>query len=802
MKTVFNKQLPLVMAIGLASQALIAPLGHALALEELIVSARKQVETSQSVPIAITAISGEMMTSLGVNEAGDIALYTPNFTWHTEFGRASPQPYMRGIGTNNFAPINNGPIAIYQDGVFIGPNIAQGFATFDVERVEVLKGPQGTLYGRNSTGGLINFISVKPQIGQEASGYINVEVGSHDTRNFEGAFGFGMGDKFAGRLSLLRATSDGPFDNINPESNGKAGIIDDFAARAQLLFDNDEGLSILTNYHYGKAEPDTAPFKQVGLQDPNSYNPATYSYEDACANPGIGSGCTDLYTGFVEDDDIYKTQKADDFEHVDTEGVLVRVDYELTYDMSLYSASSYDEASLRRYDDTDDGPFGLENDYYADDFRWYSQELGIANQSDISMWHLGAYYYNEKVDGAQLWTNPIFGTGEGNEHAVETTSYAFFGQYDYDFNETWGATIGLRWSYEEKDVQKYNGFLPFISNPGNEGDGPIFSLADARAAGGIDEAHGVTVGTPTKKDWDQITGRISVDYNTEQGHLIYASLARGFKGGDVNGAAFLDEYVSGGLGQFENGCSPGDATNPTASGSTRCQSSVDAFNAKLEPVDPELLDALEIGFKGDFMDGSLRVNGAVFYYEYTDQQNTNLIAVSGASAGAGNTASLTNAGETNMPGVEIEVIATPTDEWYLQFNAGWVDAEYDKFEPDNSGNQISLTPKTQFSGLVRYDFELESGAVIAVQGDVSWQGKTYFQPTNEKYLEEDAYAIWGSRVSYASADGRWTTALFAKNLTDKEYYGSGFQLDFLGSKQLKPGSPRYVGLSVNYQFGN
>ncbi|MCR8923143.1 TonB-dependent receptor [Dasania sp. GY-MA-18] len=788
---VLNKKLPLAVAVGLGAQALLAPLAHSLALEELIVSARKQAETAQDVPIAVTAISGDMMTSLGVSEAGDIALYTPNFTWHTEFGRASPQPYMRGIGTNNFAPINNGPIAIYQDGVFIGPNIAQGFATFDVERVEVLKGPQGTLYGRNSTGGLINFISVKPEIGQEPSGYINVEVGSHDTKNFEGAFGFSMGDQFAGRVSVLRATSDGPFDNINPESNGEAGQIDDFAARAQLLFDNNEGLTILTNYHYGKAEPDTAPFKQLSLQD--AADPS-----QPCANPGVGrTGCSDIYTGFVEDSDIFKTQKADDFEHVDTEGLLVRIDYEINYDMSLYSASSYDEASLRRYDDTDDGPFGLENDYYADDFRWYSQELGIANQSDTAMWHLGTYYYNEKVHGAQLWTNPIFGTGEGNEHEIETTSYALFGQYDYDFNETWGATIGLRWSYEEKEVHKYNGFLPFINNPGNEGDGPIFSLADARAAGGIDESHGVTVGTPTAKDWDEITGRISVDYNTEEGHLIYASIARGFKGGDVNGAAFMDEYVPAGV----NGCSAGDPINPTAAGSTRCQSSVDAFNAKLEPVDPELLDAIEIGFKGDFMDGALRVNGAVFYYEYTDQQNTNLIPVPGAAAGGGNTTSLTNAGETKMPGMEIEVIATPNDAWYLQFNAGWLDAEYDKFEPDNSGNQISLTPKSQFSGLVRYDIELDSGAIVALQTDVSWQSKTYFQPTNEKFLEEDAYALWGARVSYRSADSRWTTALFAKNLTDKEYYGSGFQLDFLGTKQVKPGAPRYIGLSVNYQFG-
>ena len=555
----------------LGVQALSMPVVNALQIEEVIVTSRKVTESMQDVPIAVSAFSASLMNDLGMSESADIALFTPNFTWHTEFGRASPQPYMRGIGTNNFAPINNGPIAVYQDNVFIGPNIAQGFSTFDVERVEVLKGPQGTLYGRNSTGGLINFISQKPIVGGGLQGYVSGEVGSFDTRNLEGALGFDLGDTAAARISFLQAKNDGAFDNVNPESNGEAGAIDDIALRAQLMFEPTDALAILTNVHYGKAEPDTAPFKNIGLQDPDGPNadPLYPFFPDTCPNPGLGSGCTDLYSGFVDNADIYKTTKADDEEVVETLGAFLQIDYDINDLLSLHSLTSYDEAEIERWDDVDDGSIGVENDYYADEFEWFSQELRLSGVGDDSNWHVGAYYYNETAEGVQIWTNPIFGNGEGNEHEVETTSYALFGQYGFNINDSWRFTGGLRWTYEEKDVQLYNGFMPLIDNPGNDGDGSLYSFEELMSKGGIDEGHGVTVGHANSADWDEVTGRLSLDYSTENGNLIYFSLSRGFKGGDVNGAAFLDEYLpSDGAGGSL--ICPGDEAPGTSRCSGRC----------------------------------------------------------------------------------------------------------------------------------------------------------------------------------------------------------------------------------------
>ena len=794
------KKLAMVVSALVVTQAALVPLASALEIEEIIVEARKREESMQDVPIAVSAFSGDMMNSLGVKNAGDIALFTPNFTWHTEFGMASPQPYLRGIGTNNFAPINNGPIAVYQDNVFVGPNIAQGFATFDIERAEVLKGPQGTLYGRNSTGGLINFISRKPEIGGGNTGYVKAELGRFETTNIEGAYGFELGDEAAGRVAFVRNLNKGTYRNTNSSANeDETGNVDDFAIRAQFAFEPSDSFGILTNLHYGESNPDTTPFKNIGLQELNPDFATDGINPDRCASPGLGSDCTDLFTGFVDNEGLHSTGKADDFEEVKAYGAFLQLDYDLSEELSLHSLTSYDYAQIRRWDDVDDGPIALEDDFYADDFDFWSQELRLSSTSANANWHIGLYYYNEQAEGVQIWTNPIFGNGEGNEHQVETTSYALFGQYDFNLTDNLRFGSGLRWTYEEKDIQKYNGFMPLVS----EGDGFLESLSDVT----IDPGYGVTVGTPNAADWSEITGRLSLDYSTEDGNLLYVSLARGFKGGDVNGAAFLDDYVTS---ADRGACAPGDE-GPRGP-SDRCQSSIDAFQGKVIPVDPELLDSFEIGFKGDAMDGNLRLNAAAFYMIYKNQQNTVLQPNPIASSGPGVT-SLSNAGRSEIPGIEFEITYTPSDVWYLQFNLGVLDPKYEEFKSpiaggdDFSGNQISLTPKRSASALVRYDQALDSGAVIAYQVDVSYQSKTYFQPGNSdaqvyELLSQDAYSLWGARVSYSAPDDRWVVALHAKNLTDEEYFGSGFDVSSLGWLALKPGAQRYLGLSMNYNFGD
>lgn len=777
------KKLTASIAVAVGAQAALIPAAAALEIEEVVVTARKRAESLQEVPITVSAFSDEMIKNLGVAEAGDIALFTPNFTWHTEFGRATPQPYLRGIGTNNFMPINNGPIAIYQDNVFIGPNPAQGFATFDLERVEVLKGPQGTLYGRNSTGGLVNFISKKPEIGGGHQGFLTAEVGSFNTTNLEGAYGFDISDTAAGRIAFTRNLNQGAVDNKNPASDDdKTGSIDDYAVRAQFLFEPNADLSLLLNTHYGRANPDTAPFKNIGVGDLTDPQPDGYGgiyFPSPCPNPGLGNpNCGEVYTGFIDDPDLHTTTKQDDFEDVETMGAFVQIEYAINENLSLTSLTAYDQAEMKRLDDVDDAIINYEVDHYYADFDFWSQELRLSGTSDSAKWHLGLYYYSEEAQQITSFDLPIFFTGIGNRIDIDTETYAVFGQYDFDVTDKLSLGVGLRWTYEEKDVTQFDGFNTALDG------GMITSIYDSDSDIPVG-ATGFVPGTTGAEDTDEITGRLSASYQVSDDAMVYASLSRGFKGGDIGGATTLPFF---------------DATR-AATPVEQAQ-----FAAQTQLVEPEILDAAEIGFKSDWLDGNLRVNGALFYYIYKDQQQT--ILTEDPTGALPFLTTLENAGRSEMPGAELEIIYTPTDNWYIQANAGYVDAEYEEFVrgagEDFSGHQISLTPKQQFSALVRYDWPLASGAVIAIQTDLAYQSSTFFQPQNDatlvgSVLQEGGYTVWGGRVSYTSADAKWNVALYGKNLGDKEFLVSGFEVPNYAA--AKPGAERYLGFTLTYNFG-
>jgi len=765
----------------LAAMTLVPTASHAqgLTLEEVVVTARKTEETLQDVPIAVTSYTGDQLDILGVQESGDLAFITPNFTWNTEFGRASPQPYLRGIGTNNFAPINTGPIAVYQDGVFIGPNIAQGFATFDVERAEVLKGPQGTLYGRNSTGGLINFISKKPTIGGGTNGFVNLEVGEFGTTNVEAAVGFDLGQTSAARVAILRNKNNGTFDSTNPDVPDQ-NITDDTAIRAAIVFEPSEKLRGLVNFHYGEADPDTAPFKSIGLLEP-----APGGGTEPCLSPiGLGANCVALFATIPDEGDIFTTSKNEDSENVETTGGFLQLDYDISDSLSLTSLTSYDTAELNRIDDVGDTIEQFEFDTYRADFDFYSQELRLTGTRDRLNWQAGLYYYKETVDSSLSFLTPVlFNTGEGAIQEIDTESYAIFGNINYALSDKWNVSGGLRWSYEEKDVERYDtfeAFAPFDLNPQQ-----FLSLSDPRIL-----QNTIVSGTTGARDFDEITGRLSIDYTTESGNLWYASLSRGFKGGDVVGAGFV--------GRFS-----GEDTRPT-------DAQIAALGVQTQIVDPEILDAFEIGFKGDF-GSNVRLNAALFYYDYQDQQQTVLQPDPSGLNPLGVT-TLSNAASSTVTGFEADLTYVPTDRWYFQVSIGLLDATYDEFGnpllggTDFSGNDVPLTPDYEFSGLARYNLPLANGADLAFQVTVSSKGSTFFQPQNvstpaEEFLQEGSVTLWNARIGYTSEDARWAFAVFSKNLTNEEYFGSGFTAEGIGFINIKPGARRYFGLEAKYSFG-
>ena len=266
-------------------------------------------------------------------------------------------------------------------------------------------------------------------------------------------------------------------------------------------------------------------------------------------------------------------------------------------------------------------------------------------------------------------------------------------------------------------------------------------------------------------NFENVSGRLSYDFQATDATLLYISYARGFKAGDVNGVAlsFTPEELA-------------------------VQASV---------TEPEILDAIELGLKSDFE--NLRFNAAIFYYDYQDVAQSILQPVPGFPVPV---TSFQNAASSKIPGAEIDVVWGASEDLTLIANLGYVDAEYDEY-PGFEGNRVPLTSDFEANLMGIYDIELSGGGSLRLQADVQRIGEIFFQPSNEPALSEDPQTVWNAAATYTPARGNWDLRLFAKNLTDEQYFISGFNFDVPGIDSLhaKPNLPRYVGASFQYRFG-
>ncbi len=717
-------------------------------LEEVVVTARKREESLQKVPISVTVYSAQKIEALGITESGDIARFTPNFNWNSEYGKTSPEIYLRGVGSNNFMPNNTGPIAVYQDNVYHGPNVVHAFGVFDLDRVEVLKGPQGTLYGRNSTGGLINFITRKPEIGGQTNGYLAVEVGDYGTVNMSGAIGLPVSQTLAARLAFSQNRNSGMWRNDNPASGvDRSGTTNDITVRAQLLYQPTDRLKALLNFHDSIARTDVEPFKSVGF---------------SCA-PGVsagfsltsGSNCPDIF-GFRDTGNVWQTFKSNDKEDLDARGGFAQIDYDAGA-FTLTSLTAFDEAKHRRLNDSDGAPTLQLNVHFVDDFDYGSQELRLSGTGERLDWHVGAYYYHEVYRGFTLLdVNDIDPTaGSGIDKRFVTESYALFSEGNYRVTNKFRVTAGLRWTSETKSIDRFQA-LTYNTTGRSQFIEDLSSLADINTPTFFD------IRTDNKKTFSKPTWRLSADYSFTDDVMAYISLSTGFKGGEINGLPGLLE--------------------PT------------------KIIKPETLDAAEVGIKSKLFDGRVVFNAAYFYYIYKDMQ------VATFSDQQGNTvAVLDNATNSNIRGVDAEVEWSPTPGWFIDASLGLVSAHYGRyFSPAAgalSGNRIAFVPEKKGTLLVRREWSLKTGAAFSVQGDLVSTGNVFFQPTNDRWMYGPGYTVFNGNIQFKSADDKWTLAVVGKNIGQKAYLASGFNVGPpLFPSQVKGGQPRYFGVKFDYRF--
>jgi len=668
-----------------------------------------------------------------------------------------------------------------------------GLNFFDLERTEVLRGPQGTLYGRNTTGGAINLITRTPALDGETTGNIKVGAGNFGSTSANGAIETSLiEDKLAARVAFTYDKNDGFFNNLlgGPD----LAQTDFFGARLALNWQATERLNAVFKYTTGESSP-------LGI-------------------PGRGEGIFEVAPGVTVD--IAGEQGFSRFEaEIDGTGEFNSqsdlATLRLTYDAdnySIVSVTSYNDAEFRNEADID-GHAGLTalNQIYSGTSESINQDLRFVSDFDGSFNFIAGLYYGREENTAQVTSfiaNPFFNvllaspdpiqqaTGElftqfgglFQDLASTKTATAVYGQGRWQINDKLGLDIGLRFTDDEISRDNFNisrinpdgslrgSFIPgnitagtlnvnapFIppgilspDNPGFFIDGP---LTDGSAPGFVESEK-------------EVTGKIGLDYKVSDDLLVYGSFNRGFRGGSIN---FGVQYLA--------------AANP-----------LDDYAA------PEFVDAYEVGFKGDFLDGKLRVNGAAFYYDYTDQQFVTIVGIS---------ASLENAGASEIKGAEFEIWALPTENLSIKLGLGFLDTEFTELslanevtpdptdEIDLSGNELISAPDLNVNLAIDYNIPVSWGRIHA-HANANYQDDQFFSAYNDALnfgnIGQDAYWLVNARLTTLfGEDENFSISAWVNNLADEEYdtyainLQSGFGLDYFVT-----GAPRTYGLEVGYRF--
>ena len=749
-------------------------------LNEVVVTAQKRVQNIQQVGIAITAVSGEQLSQLNIKDTNSIANIVPGVFISNLGSQGITTFTIRGVSQNDFSDQNEAPNAIYVDGAYDSFIGSAGIGMYDIERVEVLRGPQGTLFGRNATGGLVQIITRKPT--REFEGYGELTGGQYGLVQFDGAVGGPLTDDLRARLSFSTKHGDGYIRNT---VGGRLGGANNYSGRLQVEYEPTDRFNVLFKAHYSKDDVDGATTygsrrAMFDLNDPAHLVtvPKSQAQYVAFCNAVFGPNfpapvvvtATSNCAGWEppKPNDPYVTA-------IDNPGIMKREFYGGTVTGNLKLSDSLSVVSITDYlklrrdvsVDTDGTSFRMFNFGSDADSDQVSQELRLHGKTPRWDWVTGLYYIkiDHQIDTGidalpDAYTlakaNPgvLFPFKTLNHVQQHTTSYAVFGQAEFRLNDLFSLIGGLRWSHDDKRIEInpscVNGFLPFacavIAPPGSvQGDG--FTSANS---GGLNRQ--------SKGDW---SGKFELDYHPSRDFLVYGGVTRGQKGGGFNAAAIA-------------------GISPAAT-----------------PYKPEVLTNYEAGFKSTILNRTTRVNGSVFYYDYKNYQAYTL---------TGLTPTIFNTSAT-VKGFELELLTRPVSGLTLSGSAAYLDAVAHDVPSNLRGTGVNLgdqqmpeSPRWSFDGLARYEWPLIEGK-MAIQADGRYVAKRYFNTVNHPALTDGAHFVLNARLSYAMAGGRWEVAVWGKNLTDKVVVDSGFDLSGTnGSMPLAIEPPRWIGGSVSYRF--
>jgi iron complex outermembrane receptor protein len=736
-------------------------------IEEIVVTARYRRENLQNTPLAITAVSGADLEKRGVGNVTDLSGQAPNLTINPGGAGYGPAAFatIRGIGMNDFSLAFEPGVAIYIDGVYEARPIGAAMDLLDLDRIEVLRGPQGTLFGQNAIGGAIRLISKKPD--GSGDGYVEATYGRFNRREIKGSFdGTLVPDRLFVRVSGSSNTRDGyfkvyDFACAHPDLAGSLQPTTT-AANCQVDTEGDVNIQTLRGALRFVASDDLEFNIIADYQNQHQKQPADKL--GVIATTGDNAGYTPIWNQtvaiplygipydnrFVTDSPFssYNNYRSaitgldyPNRNNIEQYGVSGTIDWSLGDHIKLKSITAYRHYLAEFGVNSSGSPLAINLTDEHDPHRQFSQEVTLSGDAGPLEWTLGGYYYDGH-DGdygtAEVYPPTIIAFYFDDEQSQ--TNKAAFVHGVFHATDKLSLTGGIRYTDEKKSIS--------ILRRSLIDDQLLFPVTDL---------------SEHDKKWSPMA---NIAYQWTPDVMTYVQVATGFRGGGFSPR-------------------PNDQT-------------------QIKSFGPESLTSYEAGFKTSLFDRKVRLNGAVFYSKYKGIQLPSLYVDNN-----GIIATVTqNVGKAHIAGAELELEARPVAGLELNANVGYLHYKNDDLgAAAGVGGGPTLdtvpprTPKFNFSAGAQYEFLTGGGWSITPRMDVTYQSKVYFNSSNTQFASQDGYALVNARVTFATPDGKWSLAVFGTNLTDKVYSTGALDLiDGFGTGELSIAPPREWGVSVRRSF--
>lgn len=737
-------------------------------LEEVVVTAQKRAQSIQDVGIAVTAFSGDQMKAANFTNAGDVIAQVPNAVARRHFPSRglTTNMFIRGVGQTGFADGDESSVASFIDEFYMIAASQSDFSTYDMERVEVLRGPQGTVFGRNATAGAVQSVTRRPN--EELGGAIEIGFGNFGSQLIDGHINVPLSDKAQMRFSGVVDKHDPYVKNIFP---GQPDILDqDFqAGRVQLRLLPSENLDINLKYETGKTEG-----RLMGDQAIIYQGTADGDIIEVAEN---GSGFNPVTAG-VAGGDVTSEDNLN-FGSNEIDHLLAKVEWQgdnVTF-TSLTGWLEQDFLLLEDCDSTPNPTCAFSPDVNS---KHWSQEFRLNGEAGKLTWTAGAYYLNQEATNDVVLGIFLTDPGSAAPSAtyldfnwdLEVESLALFGQLEYELSDTLTLTTGLRWNKDEKHFEQIGRSIGVTLPAGTTSftTPELFRPDTAGTITSVGEIHTFTdevAGDLTTQDDTNFSGTLQLDYRPNDNLLVYGSFRRGLKA-----AGFNNSLVT----------------------------AITQADIELFPFNEEILHAYELGWKWDF-EGKMpgRLNGAFYYYDYEDFQATQYIRI-------GNVISNNDA---TISGAELELQLSPAEGWFASFGAGFIfDTEIEDVtrvsftgpETFTADRELAEAPELSLNGLLRYEWSAANGDWGA-QIDASYTGERFLDVLNQSALTLDSFVEANASLSYRHESNGFSARLWVRNLADDRtptHKLAAPGLDLLG--QLNWNQPRTYGVVFGYDF--